>query len=118
MLTLPSTVRIFLCREATDMRKSFDGLICQSRNVIGLDPSCGHWFVFFNRRRDQIKVLSWDRTGWAIWAKRLVRGRFQSCDLTEISTADLSLILDGIDLASVRKRARFVHVPATASACQ
>lgn len=112
MLTLPSTVRVFLCREATDMRKSFDGLMCVARNAMGQDPSCGHWFVFFNRRRDQIKILSWDRTGWAIWAKRLVQGRFQGCDLSELSTSDLSLILDGIDLRSVRRRKRFVHNPA------
>ena len=112
MLTLPSTVRVFLCREPTDMRKSFDGLMCLARNVMGLDPSCGHWFVFFNRRRDQIKVLSWDRTGWAIWAKRLVQGRFQHYDSSELSASELSLILDGIDLRSVRRRKRFVHDPA------
>ena len=102
---------MFLCREACDMRKSFDGLICQARNAMGLDPADGHWFVFVNRRRDQVKILSWDRTGWAIWAKRLVRGRFQNCDLSELTTSDLSLILDGIDLASVRRRKRFIHDP-------
>ena len=112
MLTLPSTVRVFLCRDATDMRKSFDGLMCLVRNTMNLDPSSGHWFVFFNRRRDQIKILSWDRTGWAIWSKRLAQGRFQGCDLSELSTSDLSLILDGIDLRTIRRRKRFVHDPA------
>jgi transposase len=111
MLMLPSTVRVFLCRDATDMRNSYDGLTCLCRNVLGQDPASGHLFVFFNRRREQVKILSWDRTGWAIWSKRLEKGRFQACDRSELSASDLSLILDGIDLKSVRHRMRFVHDP-------
>jgi transposase len=111
MLMLPSLMRVFICREPTDMRKSFDGLSSQCRNVLGQDPASGHLFVFFNRSRNQVRILVWDRTGWAIWAKRLEQGRFQIAQNAEIGASDLSLILEGIDLTKARRRKRFVHLP-------
>jgi transposase len=75
VIGLPSQARIFLRRAPTDMRKSFDGLSGLVRSEFERDPLCGDLFVFMNRRRDLVKVLYWDRDGFALWAKRLEGGR-------------------------------------------
>ncbi len=66
---LSAAVRVFLCSQPTDMRKSFDGLVGMVREYLGQDPLSGHLFLFLNRRRDRIKILYWDRDGLAIWYK-------------------------------------------------
>ncbi len=114
MLTLPPAVRIFVCLDATDMRKGFDGLAATTLEILKEDPLSGHLFVFFNRRRNRVKTLFWDRTGLCIWYKRLEKGRFQ-LDLfdaqrgchAEVEAAELTLILEGIDLQNAKRRARF-----------
>lgn len=115
MLTLSRDVRIFLARDPVDMRKSFHGLLGLTESVLKQDPLCGHLFVFINRRRDRIKLLYWGGTGYCIWYQQLEQGTYQLPDAAtadaragiEISASQLSLILDGIDLASVRQRRRF-----------
>jgi hypothetical protein len=116
MLSLPASLRIFLCRRPTDMRKSFDGLMGLVQEVFEQDAVSGHLFVFINRRRDRMKMLYWDRDGLCIWYKRLEAGTFQSFphvargdggDGIELSPTDLALLLEGIDLASARRRKRF-----------
>src|SRR5580658_3982315 len=77
MITLPSSVRIFLCTRPTDLRKSFDGLTGLVQECFGQDPLTGHLFLFLNRRRDRIKILYFDRDGLAIWYKRLEAGSFE-----------------------------------------
>lgn len=111
MLTLPPSVRIHVCVQAVDMRKSFDGLALAARQVVGGDPLSGHLFVFFNRRQDIVKSLWWDRGGFAILAKRLERGRFRIPERPApgeshvlMSAADLALIMEGIDLRGARRR--------------
>ena len=70
MLSLPSSVRIFLAMEPTDMRRSFDGLCAITRDLLGDDPvSTGHLYVFRNKRNDRIKVLFWSRNGLVIFYK-------------------------------------------------
>ena len=71
MMHLPASVRVYLCASACDMRKSFDGLHALVTQSMELDVFGGHLFVFGNRRRDRIKILCWDREGFAVWAKRL-----------------------------------------------
>ena len=66
MLTLPSSVRIYVAAEAVDLRRGFDGLAAATRSVIGESPLSGHVFVFLNRRRNRVKLLVWDRTGYVI----------------------------------------------------
>jgi len=97
------------------MRKSFHGLVSLTESVLKRDPLAGHLYVFINRRRDRIKLLYWGGTGFCIWYQQLERGNYQLPDLTtakpsdgiEITPTQLSLILDGIDLSSVRQRKRF-----------
>jgi transposase len=71
MLILPPTVRVFLHLGPTDMRRSFDGLAALTRELLRQDPLSGHLFVFFNRRRDRVKVLVWDRTGLVLYYNHL-----------------------------------------------
>ena len=77
MLTLPPSVRIFLARGPTDMRKGIDSLCALARDVVGEDPFTGHLFGFANRRRDTAKFLVWDESGFWLFMKRLERGTFQ-----------------------------------------
>ncbi len=115
MLTIPSSVRIFLASQPADMRWSFDRLAAMTTEVIGQDPLSGHLFVFRNRRGDRIKILFWDRSGYCLWYKRLEKGVFKFPDSNaksiEVEAATLALILEGIDLAGARHRQRFVLRP-------
>ena len=70
MLSWPPTVRIFLAAEPTDMRKGFDSLSHLVEASMALDPLTGHLFVFRSRRGDRLKVLWWDRDGYALWYKK------------------------------------------------
>ena len=76
MLSLPTSVRIYLARGATDMRKSIDGLSAVTTQVLEQDPFSGHLFVFCNRRRDRIKILYWEQSGFWLLHKRLEKGTF------------------------------------------
>jgi len=121
MLSLPLPVRIFLCTRHADLRKSFDGLAQMVREFLGADPLSGHLFVFRNKRGDRLKLLYWDSDGLAIWYKRLEQGTFRfptaTNDGLEIRAADLTMILDGVDLGSVKRQRRYQRPqPATASA--
>lgn len=113
MLSWPPTVRIFLAAEPTDMRKGFDSLSHLVESFMALDPLTGHLFVFRSRRGDRLKILWWDRDGYALWYKRLEKGtfRFPTGDglAAEVRSADLAMILEGIDLTSVRRRPRYTR---------
>jgi transposase len=117
MLSLPPAVRVFLCLEPADLRRSFDGLALLVESVVEADPLSGHLFVFRNRRGDRLKVLYWDVSGYVLIYKRLESGVFQfpTADGGQrrlaIGASDLALILEGIDPASVRRRRRFVKIP-------
>jgi transposase len=125
MLSVSNQVRVFLARDAVDMRKSFHGLTALAESVLQQDPLSGHLFVFINRRRDRIKLLYWGGTGFCIWYQQLQRGTYQlpaasTADQQgiEISASQLALILDGIDLSSVRRRMRYEHPAPSSSARQ
>lgn len=112
MLSIPPSVRVYLASEACDMRKSFRGLSGLIRERLDADPLSGHIFCFLNRRRNMLKLLVHVRTGYAIYYRRLSRGTFQLPELedgqtrVEIDAATLTLILEGIDLRSVKRRLR------------
>ncbi len=108
MLSFPPSVRIFVSTEPTDMRRSFDALAAQVERAFGQNPLSGHLFVFRNRSGDRLKILYWDRDGYALWYKRLEQGTFALPDHGgEIRSSDLALLLEGIDLSSVRRTKRF-----------
>jgi len=111
MLSFPSAVRIYLCKQATDMRRSFDGLAMMVQYVIQQDPLSGHVFVFRNKRGNMLKLLYWDRDGYAIWYKRLEKGRFSwpdhISDNAAIGYRELAMMLEGITVSPRRKKKRF-----------
>jgi transposase len=114
MLSVPAAVKIFLYNDVADLRRGYDGLAAIVQESMGEDPLSGSLFLFLNRRCNRIKLLYWDRDGYAIWMKRLERGSFElprardpdSVSL-KITASELSLILEGIELRSVRRRPRF-----------
>jgi transposase len=118
VLTLPPSVRIFICTVPADMRRGFDGLAHMAQDIVRQDPLSGHFFVFLNRRRDRVKILYWDRDGYAVWAKRLEAGTFRMPEATgpqlEVRHAELAMLLGGIDPAGARRRPRF-SLPQAAS---
>lgn len=105
--------KIYLYAKPTDMRKSFDGLHALVQCEFRRDIRLGDVFLFLNRRLDRIKLLHWDRDGLAIWMKRLERGTFQrprgslSGEQVEMDATDLTLLLSGIELSSVKRRKRY-----------
>jgi transposase len=115
MLSLPASVRILLAVEPCDMRKGFDMLAAIVRDAFGEDPLSGHLFVFRSRRGDRLKMLWWDRDGYAIWMKRLEAGTFRmpafdstaSSSRVELPRRELMMMLEGIDPKIVRKSRRF-----------
>jgi transposase len=113
MMHLPASVRVYLCTSACDMRRSFDGLHAVVTNTMRLDAFAGHLFVFANRRRDRVKILYWDRDGFAVWAKRLEEGSYAMPfddggeRRREITAQELGAILSGIDLSQARRRKRY-----------
>jgi transposase len=116
MLSLSASQRYFLSRDKTDMRKGVDGLSGLVRDGLKQDPLRGDIFIFFNGRRNQVKLLLWERDGFAIYYKRLERGTFElplidgQTTSVELRSDELMLILQGITLSSVRRRKRF-HFP-------
>jgi len=114
MLTLPSSVRIYVAAEPVDLRRGFDGLSAATRSIIGESPLSGHLFVFLNRRRNRIKILIWDRSGYLLIYKRLERGTFEiptapkpGARHVELDSAELGLMLEGLDLRGARRRKRW-----------
>jgi transposase len=111
MLMLPVSARILVAGQATDLRKAFDTLAETTRQVLREDPFSGCLFVFFNRARNRVKVLVWDRDGFWLCAKRLERGTFRITwreqGAFEMDAAELALILEGIELAGSRRRMRY-----------
>ncbi|RMD60434.1 MAG: transposase [Planctomycetota bacterium] len=113
MLPVDSRLRVWLYRQPTDMRKSFDGLAALARHALGQDPLSGELFCFVNRKRTYMKLLYFAGDGFCLWAKRLERGRFEvrfePPAKQPIDLATWQLIVEGIDLASVRQRRRYHH---------
>jgi transposase len=118
MIHLPASVRVYLATSPCDMRRSFDGLHALVNAVLQLDAFAGHLFVFANRRRDRVKILYWDRDGFAVWSKRLEEGTYampfaeSGSDASEevrreITAQELGALLSGIDLSQAKRRKRY-----------
>ena len=115
MLTLPPSVKIYVAAQPVDARKSFDGLAALIESEFGLEPLSGHLFVFLNRRAHVVQLIFWDRNGFCIVKKRLEAGTFKlvraagASTHVEIDSAELAMMLEGIDLAGATRRKRYKH---------
>ncbi len=121
MLSLPASIRIFVYTGVTDMRRSFDRLAQMVEEHLEQDPESGHLYLFFNRRRDCVKMLLWEGDGFVIWYKRLEAGTFAvpapgaprsngaPSVAVQIPARDLNLLLGGVDPACVTRRKRFAR---------
>jgi len=98
---------------AAQKRKSFDSLQALVREHLELDASAGHMFVFTSRRKDRVKILYWDRDGFAVWSKRLEEGTYAvpfgdgTGRRREITAQELGALLSGIDLSTAQRRKRY-----------
>lgn len=118
MLTLPSSVRIYIAARPVDLRKGFYKLAALTRSVIAEDPLSGHIFVFINRRKNRVKCLWWDRTGWLMLYKKLERGTFAlpaepllGQTHIEVDAGELAMMLEGVELAGAKRRTRWRRLP-------
>jgi len=115
LLNLPRNVRYYLYNGKVNMRCSFNGLTNLIRGELGRSPLSGDLFIFFNKKRDQVKLIIWNPEGYCIYHQRLEKGSFElpvsDSDGKEIiiSPQQLRLILDGVVLNSVRYRKRYSH---------
>ena len=112
-MPLIGQTRLYLYTEPADMRKAFDGLSGLISANLGRDPLDGSMYVFLNKRRNRMKCLVWDHDGFWLFYKRLERGTFQTPVHTsgqagiDLSYEQWMLILQGIDLGSIRRRPRY-----------
>lgn len=112
------SVGVYLCTTPTDMRKGFDSLASLVSQHLGRDPLSGDLFLFLSRGRDRIKGLLWQEDGYAIWYKRLETGSYRLPAVAPGTTgvtlkaSELAMLLDGIDLKSVRRVPRYRRKPA------
>ncbi len=111
MLSVPSTVSIFLCTQPTDMRKGFNGLSGIVRGEFGADPLDGSLYLFVNRRRDRIKILHFDGSGYWLYYKLLEAGTFEVIasdgKCVQIDSTQLAMLLGGVSLVGARRRKRY-----------
>jgi transposase len=112
MLSLPPSVKLFVATQTVDGRKGPDSLLVLVRESFGVDVFSGHFFVFFTRRMDRVRIVYWDRDGIAMWTKRLEKGRYRvptanGSVMKSLEAAELSLILEGINLENAKRRPRW-----------
>ena len=100
-MLMPSSTRVYVAPGSTDMRKAINGLSILVESRLRLDPFSGHLFVFCNRRRNNLKILYWDRNGFCLWQKRLEKDNFKwpqsEKQAFEIDRRQLSWLLEGLD---------------------
>lgn len=134
MLIVPPQIKVFASLAPTDMRKSFTGLTGIIEKELGQQIENGDLFLFFNRRRDRLKVLFFTGDGTIILYKHLERGTFEPLRAADnnasptstqpcltLSSDELRLLLEGIELSSVKRRARWRREqpqPMTKTSCQ
>jgi transposase len=131
MLTFPSLsamdqslrVAVYLCTAPTDMRKGFDTLAALVRERLGRDPLSGDLFLFLSRGKDRLKALAWESDGFSLWYKRLEEGTYRLPPYppgdkgVTLKASELAMLLDGIDLKSVRRSPRYRRTGGAAEKC-
>ena len=111
MISFNRLTKVFVCKEPTDMRASYDTLFSKVKGVLKKDPFTGHLFLFINKRRTSIKCLFWDGTGFVLLCKRLEEGLFHKINPlyqgdVVLSPAEFALFFEGADL-----KKRFIESP-------
>jgi transposase len=113
MLTFPSRTQLYLATEPTDLRKSFRGLSMQVEHHFGRDVTNGDLFIFLNRRRNQVRILFWDRDGFCIVGKKLEQGTFvrvvdeEGSTHAQVDAGQLAMLLEGIEAKEVKRKKRY-----------
>jgi len=111
MLSIPSTVSIFLYTAPTDMRQGFEGLSGIVRSTLAADPLDGSLFLFINRRRDRLKILHFDGSGYWLYYKLLEAGTFEVIGSNDkcarIDSTQLAMLLGGVSLVGAKRRKRY-----------
>lgn len=112
MFGLSNKLRYFLCVQPADMRNGFDGLAGIVRNYLIKDPISGDVFVFLNKTRTHIKLLYWDGDGFALYYKRLEKGRYKAHRAVnglsqELKREELMMLLEGLSFDKIRKSKRY-----------
>ena len=111
MISFNRRTKVFVCKEPTDMRASYDTLFVKTKGVLAQDPLSGHLFVFMNSRRNSIKCLFYDGTGLVILAKRMEQGVFSRINPMYqgelvLTTDEFALFFEGANLEK-----RFIDSP-------
>ena len=115
MFTLSSTHKFHLYTDATDMRKSFDGLSGLIDEYLESTPKVSSVFVFINKRRDKVKLLHWVGSGFLLYYKRLEEGTFElpqyeiNRSLIRLSYTQMIMLIDGISIVNIHKRKRYLQ---------
>ena len=114
MMRPPDTgIEVYLCLDPVDFRKQINGLAALVQDVLALDPFSERLFVFTNRRRDRVKVLYWEASGFVLWMKRLERERFHwprgEGETVTLTGQQLNWLLDGFDLSRWRPHRRLFY---------
>lgn len=113
MLSFSSHLKYYIYTYPTDMRKGYNGLSGLVRNELHVDPTSGDVYVFFNRNRQLMKMLVWDKDGFVIYSKRLEKGTFEKVTGVKqevkykIQYNHLVMLLSGISLFGVKQRPRY-----------
>ena len=94
---------VYLCRDVVDFRKGINGLSILVEEAMLKNPFSEQLFVFCNRRRDRVKILYWERSGFCMWQKRLEKARFKwprkvESEVITLSGQQLNWLLDGYDV--------------------
>jgi transposase len=111
MIALNRRTKIFVSKEPTDMRASYDSLFARARDVLKQDPRSGHLFLFVNRDRTSCKTLYYDGTGFVILSKRLERGRFSRMNPLFVGDAVLTEAEFGLFFEGANLEKRFIDSP-------
>ena len=115
MLGLSANLHYILCCQSVDLRNGFDGLAGIVRNYLRKIPVSGDVFIFLNKTRTQIKLLYWDGDGFALFYKRLERGRYDRCTTVnelskEMKREELLMLLEGLTYGDMRRKKRFKFI--------
>lgn len=111
MISFNRRTKVFVCKDPTDMRASYDTLFAKAKGVLSQDPFSGHLFLFVNSKRTSVKCLFYDGTGLVILAKRMERGGFSRINPMHrgevvLTAAEFALFFEGADLEK-----RFIDSP-------